>query len=140
MGIRDLVRKETQDERLALGATYMDDIDLVYSKTIVGPWGPALVAVAQKHGQHVCWQCGEAFIDEPRNKNRPEEVQTGYSRILLHAGCVQPAKSYRKIATSLFADKVRGMQLRRGMAKAAKGSQSVATAAGEDSERSRIIT
>ena len=139
MGIRDLVRKETQDERLALGATYMDDIDLIYSKSIVGPWGPALVAVAQKHGQQVCWRCGDAFIDEPRNKNRPEEVQTGYSRILLHAGCVQPAKSYRKIATNLFADKVKGMQIRRGMAKAAKDSQTVADAAVSDG-KSRIIT
>lgn len=127
MSVNGFVRKETQDEQLAQGATHLDDLDLIYSKHVIGPWGPALVAVAVKHGQHVCWRCGEAFIDEARHKHRPEEVQMGYSRILLHAACVNPAKSRRRI----FSNIVRGLQHRRELARAARGSSSVAEAAGE---------
>jgi len=123
--VSHFVRRETQDEQLALGATHLDDVDLVYSKTVIGPWGPALVAVAVKHGRHVCWQCGEGFIDEPRHKHRPEEIQMGFSRVLLHAGCVNPTRSVRKTFTNVL----RGLHHRRELARAARASSSVAEAA-----------
>lgn len=113
-----LFRRETSDDHLAKGATFCDDMDLVHS-----PRDGAIVVVAVKHGMHVCWRCGEGF-NEGNPKKKRQEVQTGFSRIMLHAGC-----ETRRPMTQVFTNLVRGMQIRRGMAKAAKQSQSVADAA-----------
>lgn len=103
------------DEQRVRGAQFLDDLDLVPSKELSGPWGPALVAVAQRAGAHVCWYCGEPFGDS--QKHRPTEVQQGYARILLHAGCINgKPKSVRS-----FDDIQRGLQARRFVTRAVKG-------------------
>jgi len=123
MSINILIRKESQDEQKALGATHLDDIDLVPSER-----DGRLVAVAMKHGMHVCWQCGEGFEDHVPAR-RFTEKRMGYSRVALHAECVNGPKA-RSVQS--FTDVVRGLQLRRGIAKIAKDTQSVADAADSD--------
>jgi hypothetical protein len=115
-----LIRQETQDEQKALGATHLDDVDLLPSIR-----DGRLVAVAMKAGCHVCWQCGDGFEDHlPARKYT--EKQMGYSRVALHAECVNGGK-VRSVKS--FNDVVEGLQVRRGIAKIAKDSQSVADAA-----------
>lgn len=97
------------DEQKARGAEMLDDLDLV-----TGRQGQ-LVAVAQKDGRHVCWQCGDLF-DGDVSKLRPTEVKLGTAYVLLHAQCINPKiKSYAS-----FTDRVRGLQARRFFAKAVK--------------------
>jgi hypothetical protein len=123
-----LVRSETALEAKALGATHMDDLDL-----IISPKDGALVAVAMKDlgmgSQHVCWRCGKAFNDAIGPMRRTE-VKLGYSRILLHAKC-------ESNEPSLYVNNLEGMQHRRELASAARVSKSVAAAAAES--RKRII-
>jgi hypothetical protein len=104
------------DEQKAQGATHLDELDLIHSRKFSGPWGAALVAVAMKHGVHVCWQCG-GYFDNQIPKFKPEEQQLGHSYILLHRGCIGGARltSYRG-----FTDIERGLQARRFLAKATK--------------------
>jgi len=103
------------DEQKARGAQLLDDMDLIPSKEMSGPWGPSLVVVAQRQGVHVCWYCGEQFQQDDKAL-RPAEVQDGYARILLHAGCVGgKPKSVRS-----FDDIQRGYQARRFLTKAVK--------------------
>jgi hypothetical protein len=103
------------DEQRARQSQFLDDLDLVPSKETSGPWGPSLVAVAQRAGAHVCWYCGEQFNTDV-TKHRPVEVQHGYARILLHAGRVGgQAKSFRS-----FEDIQRGLQARRFLTRAVK--------------------
>lgn len=118
-----LIRKETQDEQLAVGATYMDDIDLV-----VSPRDGLLVMVAVKNGRHVCQQCGGTFIESSRNL-RPTEVSLapGSPRLLLHAQCES-----KKI---FIQNKFRGLEIRRGLAKIAKASVGIAGAAVDSAKR-----
>lgn len=120
-----------EDERLASNATHLDDIDLVHSKLFTGPWGPALVAVAQKAGVHVCWRCGGMF-DTNVPEVRPTEVKHGTAYILLHAKCVE---GQRLTSARSVDDIFRGLQVRRGMASVAKASQSVADAAAAGSQQ-----
>jgi hypothetical protein len=108
------------DEQRARGAEHLDDIDLIHSKEINGPWGPSLVAVAQRGGAHVCWQCGEPF-DSADPKHRGVEVAAGFARILLHAKCVNP----KTRSTRTFHDITRGLQARRFFAKAVKAVSKV---------------
>lgn len=115
-----LIRNETQDEQKALGATHLDDLDLLPSRR-----DGRLVAVAMKHGMHVCWQCGECFEDHVPARMFVEK-QLGYSRVALHSGCTAGSK-VRSVRS--FDDLVRGLQVRRGMADIARKSQGVATAA-----------
>ena len=114
------------DEQRAESATFMDDIDLIYSKNQSTAAGPKLVAVAVRHvnglAVHVCQCCGEAF-DENVPKLASSEVQMGWSIMKLHTWCAQGRKrSFRS-----FSDIVRGMQSRRFFAKA---TDKVAKAAG----------
>lgn len=104
------------DEQKARGATHLDDMDLISSRKFTGPWGPALVAVAMKFGVHVCWQCGEPFVNGD-HKLAPEEQQLGYTYILLHRGCIG---ANRLTSVRSFTDIERGLQARRFMAKATK--------------------
>ena len=102
------------DMQKAEGAVFMDDIDMVYSKKEVGPYGPVLVVVAMRQGQHVCQQCGEGFEEHGKRELRPEEVKVGGPvPVLLHAGCVRKKRSFRS-----HHDLIRGMQARRFYAKA----------------------
>jgi hypothetical protein len=112
-------------EKLAEGATHMDDIDLVMS-----PVDGALVPCAMKGGKHVCWECGETF-NEGIPARRRSEVKHGHVRILLHAGCedYDVRKRVHQNPAQLFNNNLRGMQYRRQLAHAARGSQSVADAA-----------
>lgn len=108
------------DEQRAQSAVFMDDIDLIYSKTQATAAGPKLVAVAVRHvngmSVHVCQCCGEGF-DEKTPKLAPAEVNMGSAIMLLHAHCVnkRTRSSFRS-----FADITRGMQGRRFFAKATK--------------------
>lgn len=112
-----LIRKETQDEQLAVGATYMDDIDLV-----VSPRDGLLVMVAVKGGRHVCQQCGGLFVESSMHLRATEvSLAPGSPRLLLHAQCES-----KKI---FIQNKFRGLEIRRGLAKIARGSVSIAQAA-----------
>ena len=110
-----------EDEKLAENATHMDDIDMILS-----PVDGALVVVAVKHGQHVCQTCGGPF-DENDPRYKGVEVKMGGTRQLLHARC-QQGKS-RKSLYGNFCNTIRGMQIRRSLAKAAEASQSIADTA-----------
>lgn len=117
MSAEILIRRETADERLAVGATYMDDIDLIQS-----PITGLLVMVAVKGGRHVCQQCGGHFI-EGDNRLRGVEVSLapGSPKLLLHAKCED-----KKI---FIQNKFRGLEIRRGLAKVARASIGIAEAA-----------
>jgi len=108
------------DEQRARNAQHLDDIDLVESKERRGHWGGLIVAVAQRNGVHVCWQCGEAFVGTDRHL-RPTEVQCGEALIMLHAKCINPkVRSFRSLA-----DITRGLQARKFYAKATEKLSSI---------------
>lgn len=102
------------DEQKAEGAVHLDDIDLVYSKHTIGPWGPVLVTVAVRDGMHVCWQCGGPFDPNGKRDLHPQEVKNGYATMLLHAGCV----GRKTLSARSYHDILRGLQARRFYAKA----------------------
>ena len=118
------------DEQRAEGAVHLDDVDLVYSKHEIGPWGPILVTVAVSHGVHVCWRCGEPFDENGKREIRPQEVKTGYATILLHAGCV----NRRLLSARSYNDIIRGLQARRFYAKAVKPFDSAASSTPADAK------
>lgn len=122
-----LFRRETADETLAVGATHLDDIDLV-----VSPRDNLLVIVAVKNGRHVCQQCGELFAEADFHL-RPVEVllYPGSPRVMLHAKCQsKPSKVH-----NVF----KGLQIRRSIAKVAKSSESLYKAAGSAVDAARKI-
>lgn len=122
-------------EKLAQGATHMDDIDLIMS-----PKDGALVPCAMKGGKHVCWQCGGWFSEDVPALRRTE-VKHGYVRIMLHAQCESGPPLENRVfqnPAKLFSDNLRGMQHRRALARAAHGSESVVKAAQNMSLRDRI--
>lgn len=101
------IKDAEQDDRLANMAV-PGDIDLILS-----PKDGALVVVAQVNGVHVCGCCLEQFIEDPYSPKRgiewnPPDGQG--TRMMLHAGCVNPAKRYSR---NLLNDMVRGHQLKR---------------------------
>ncbi len=104
------------DETRLKNAQLADDMDLLYSKHHIGPWGPELVACAMRAGAHVCWYCQELYSES--GKNRPIEIRHGFVLLLLHAGCI--GKKPRSFRT--YEDLVRGHQLRREATKVVKGS------------------
>ncbi len=114
------VQDQARDDKLAEGATHFTDLDL-----IVSPRDGRLVAVAENFGVHVCWNCGEQFVENnPSHKHRGVEVNPGGygTRILLHACCVTP----RTRMFGFIQDKVRGYQQRKRLAEAAKHSGIIA--------------
>lgn len=117
-------------EKLAANATHLDDIDIMHS----GKDG-RMVAVAMKNweGQgtlrHVCWQCGQLFIEHVA-KLRGVEVAWGGTRIMLHAACVEG-----KPSPSIYFGRVAGLQARRSLAKADQMTRSVAKAALEGAKK-----
>jgi hypothetical protein len=111
------VRHETEDDKLAEGATFFDDIDL-----LISPRDGLLMMVAVKGGKQVCQQCGYGFDEtDPRYRSAEVSMSPGSPRLKLHARCETSPKAYRKM--------FRGLEVRRGMAKVAKGSQAVVQAA-----------
>lgn len=113
------------DESRLKNAQLADDMDLLYSRSHIGPWGPELVACAMRSGAHVCWYCQELF-DENRSSLRQVEVRHGYTLILMHAGCI--GKKPRTAA--VFNDLVRGHQMRREATKVVKASVALEEARG----------
>jgi hypothetical protein len=114
-----LVRRETADEQLALGATFLDDIDLILS-----PRDQTLVMVSVKKGRHVCQQCGGLFAEHDQRLRGVEvSLAPGSPRVLLHAKCEDWA-DHRRIY-NVFA----GLGIRRKLASAAKASTGIAHAA-----------
>jgi hypothetical protein len=105
------------DETRLKNAQLADEMDLLYSKNHIGPWGPELVACAMRSGAHVCWYCQELF-NENRSQLRQIEVRHGYTLILMHAGCI--GKKPR--TAQVFNDLVRGHQMRREATRIVKGS------------------
>jgi hypothetical protein len=65
-----------------------DDLD-----TLISERDGSLVAVAQRAGVHVCWQCFKQFVHAPSDPKRPVEMNPGGhgTRILIHSGCVDKA-------------------------------------------------
>lgn len=108
-----------EDEKLAKNAEFLDSMDLIQS-----PRDGALVAVAERAGAHVCWQCGELF-DQAEPKLRGVEVSKGYARVLLHAKCV-----FVKTPRSFFSLE-RGLQARRYFAGIVKKTLGLEKAAEE---------
>jgi len=118
-----LIRRETADEQLAVGATYMDDIDLV-----VSPRDGLLCMVAVKGGRHVCQQCGGTFIEsDQRLRSTEVSLAPGSPRVLLHAQCEGKKTEIQR--------KFRGLEIRRGLAKIAKASVGLAEAAVNEAKR-----
>ena len=118
-----LFRRETADEHLAVGATYMDDVDLVMS-----PRDGLLCMVAVKGGRHVCQQCGDTF-NESDSRLRTVEVSLapGSPRVLLHAMCESKKTQIQ--------NKFRGLEIRRGLAKVARASMGLAEAAATSAKK-----
>ena len=123
-----LVRRETTDEQRAIGAQTLPGMDLVHSKV-----DGAIVVVALDHDErHVCW-CGERFNESiPRLKR--VEVQLGYSRVYLHAGC-EPGRRTVTISVPQLISHVRELQVQAGMKKVIEGSNRIAKAALEGARR-----
>jgi hypothetical protein len=112
-----LVRRETEDQKLAEGATFLDDLDL-----IVSPRDGLLMMVAVKGGQHVCQQCGGLFDEnDPRLRSAEVSLAPGSPRLKLHSRCQSASKQYNKV--------FRGLEIRRAFARAAKASGSLAQTA-----------
>jgi hypothetical protein len=107
--IKDLSR----DDHLAKNAS--GDIDMILS-----PKDGSLVVVCQEEGVHVCGYCLEQFESTPDSPKRAVEWNPGGfgTRMLLHASCVSPVKSYPR---NLIVDRERGHQARRLLTKATKG-------------------
>ncbi len=119
----DFVRKESQLERFALNATHLDDFDMCTAKN--GPPLNCSLVVAQKNGVHVCWQCGEGFVDHIPALKMVEQ-KMGYVWIGLHSKCTA---GNRVISAKSVNETIEGVKYRRKLASAAKKSESVATAA-----------
>lgn len=118
------------DAQLAQGAQLMDDMDLVPSKEAFFAAGqPAIVCVAVRGGNHVCWYCSAHFLQSDKAL-KPAEVALGHARILLHAGCVD--KKPRSVRS--FHDIQRGVAARRFFAKAVKTVSEVIGVSAKDDE------
>lgn len=114
-----LIRRETLDEKLAEGATFLDDIDLILS-----PRDQTLVMVAVKGGRHVCQQCGGLFAEHDQQFRGVEvSLAPGSPRVLLHAKCENWADGRR--IQRVFD----GLGVRRRLASAMKASSRIVDAA-----------
>jgi hypothetical protein len=119
---------EAELEKLAEGATHMDDLTTFYSER-----DGRIVVCAQKNIggtlRNVCWECGDLFHQGDRNL-KGVEVEWGGTRIYLHARC-----EAKKPGSSLYYRNLQGMQIRRGMAKVAHASKRLVAAAAEGKKR-----
>ena len=118
-----LVRRETADERLAVGATHLDDVDFIKS-----PVDGLLCMVSIKNGKQVCQQCGGLFDDShPRLRRAEVSLAPGSPRVILHTKC----ESYKPRIMDVF----RGLEVRRKMAAVARGSMNLVQAAAETGKK-----
>jgi hypothetical protein len=114
-----LIRRETEDEKLAMGATYFDDVDLVPQQNGSG----MLAVVSVNKGQYVCQGCGKGFNPSiPRLRGVDTTLYPGSPPVVLHPGCAVPNPK-------VFINKLRGLEIRRKMAKVANASASLVDAA-----------
>jgi hypothetical protein len=119
-----LIRRETADEKLAEGATFLDDIDLVLGRN------DKLVMVAMKGGRHVCQQCGALFAEHDTYLRGVEvTLAPGSPPVLLHAKCSNRTDTRR--IWNVF----KGLGIRRRLARAAKASATVEQAALDSSQK-----
>jgi type II secretory ATPase GspE/PulE/Tfp pilus assembly ATPase PilB-like protein len=113
-----LFRRETSDEQLAMGATFLDDLDLVMGRN------DKLCMISIKNGRQVCQQCGHTFDESsPKLKRAEVSLAPGSPPVILHAGCENFAD--RRKIFQVF----RGLEIRREMAKTVKASASLFEAA-----------
>lgn len=122
-----LFRRETADEQLAMGATHLDDLDLVPSKV-----DGRLCMVSIKNGRQVCQQCGNGFDEShPKLKRTEVSLAPGSPPVILHVKCENP-----KMGTvqRIF----RGFEIRRKMARAARESASIEKAAADNDKKSLV--
>jgi hypothetical protein len=115
-----LIRRETADDHRAKGATFGDDLDLTHS-----PRDGGIVTVAMRDGQHVCWYCFTGFSEDVPRLRR-QEVQLGFTRILLHAGC---ESKQARVSVSANIGRAREIQVKRGLRNVAEATQRIAAAA-----------
>lgn len=103
------------NEQAARGLPTMDDVDIIHS-----PKDGMIVVVAQNHGVHVCWYCGDMFEDVAGHPKRGVEVAGGEwgTRILLHAKCV--GKKPREHRQSYFSKAINSIQSKRLISKVTK--------------------
>jgi hypothetical protein len=115
-------------EKLAQGAVHMDDLTTFYSEK-----DGAIIVCAQKNLggtlRNVCWLCGELFHQGDRQM-MGVEVHWGGTRIYLHAKC-----EAAKPKASLYYKNLRGMQVRRNIAKLSEATERLAKAAAEGAKK-----
>lgn len=109
-----LIQFKPSDVEMAKGAVFLDDMDTIYS-----PHGGYIVAVAMKHGVHVCWQCGEPFVPEERALALVEKITPGATTPCgVHRKCISGKVKGLYSVT-------RGLEVRRALARAAKATASL---------------
>jgi hypothetical protein len=95
-----------QDLVDARHSTFLDDMDMVYSDK-----GGHIVCVAVKSGVHVCWQCGEPFVQWDNKLGEVEKRVAGATvPIYVHRRCFN---GYHRKS---FAFVMKGLQTRRAVA------------------------
>ena len=117
------IHMRSEDEQAALGATYMDEVDLIHS-----PQDGLIVLVAIKGGRQVCQQCGGTFDEsQPKLKSTEVSFSPGSPRLKMHAGCeARPAQ---------IQNKFRGLEFRRKLARITKQSAGIEAATVDSSNR-----
>lgn len=120
MGAFDFFLKSEETANDHLEGYAADELDLVHSER-----DGHLVAVAQRSGVHVCWQCFQQFVKDPTHPQRPVEMNPGGhgTRILVHSGCVnKAAKTIAKQGGNgrIFWDGIGRHQARRFLTRATK--------------------
>lgn len=111
------IKDQSRDDHLAKHGA--GDIDMVIS-----PRDGTLVVVAQVDGVHVCARCHEQFVNDVSHRLRAVEYNPGGfgTRIMLHAVCVNPVKSFRsRDGGNFLSTVVRAHQARRFATRATKG-------------------
>lgn len=119
------IRITPEEVTRARGATFLDNMDIIYS-----PRDGTMVPVAMKHGVHVCWQCGEPFEPNRRGLELVEKVSDpgATTRVGVHAKCVAgPPRRFFQVTN--------GLGFRRKMAEVAKVSLGLAQAAAEGAKK-----
>lgn len=115
----------SEEEQLAKGATFLDDMDMVIS-----PHGGHLVPVAMKNGVHVCWGCGEPFNPANDKLRMVEKFTGGTVPVGVHAKCVSPSKRRPS-----FHAVTQGLHVRRELARVARASIGLVEAAAEGAKK-----
>ncbi|NJN63466.1 MAG: hypothetical protein HC882_00380 [Acidobacteria bacterium] len=119
------IRVTPEEVTRARGATFLDNMDIIYS-----PRDGSMIPVAMKHGVHVCWQCGEPFEPNVRGLELVEKISEAgaTTRVGVHARCYAgPPRRFFQVTT--------GLGFRRKLAEVAKASAALAKAATEGAKK-----